>query len=61
MFSWQRGYPDAHILPEYIGKTNGIGDPTSLEEKDAMFVARSAKKYLLSKWYSYCFWLESIK
>ncbi len=33
----QRGYPDAHILPEYIGKTNGIGDPTSLEEKDAMF------------------------
>ncbi|WP_088341041.1 FtsK/SpoIIIE family DNA translocase [Robiginitalea sediminis] len=33
----QRAYPDAHLLPEYIGEDSGTGVDYSIEERDAMF------------------------
>ena len=33
----QRGYPDAHLLPEYIDEDSGTGIDYSIEERDAMF------------------------
>ncbi|MDG1572814.1 DNA translocase FtsK 4TM domain-containing protein [Robiginitalea sp. M366] len=33
----QRGYPDAHLLPEYVGEDSGTGIDYSIEERDAMF------------------------
>ncbi|MFN2167766.1 MAG: DNA translocase FtsK, partial [Anaerolineae bacterium] len=33
----QRGYPDAHLLPEYVGEDSGTGIDYSIEERDDMF------------------------
>lgn len=33
----QRGYPDAHLLPEYVGEDSGTGLDYSIEERDDMF------------------------
>ena len=33
----QRAYPDAHLLPEYIGEDSGTGIDYSIEERDALF------------------------
>jgi len=33
----QRGYPDAHLLPEYVGEDSGTGIDYSIEERDEMF------------------------
>ena len=34
----QRGYPDAHLLPEYVGEDSGTGIDYSIEERDDMFL-----------------------
>ncbi len=33
----QRAYPDAHLLPEYVGEDSGTGIDYSIEERDEMF------------------------
>ncbi len=33
----QRAYPDAHLLPEYVGEDSGTGLDYSIEERDDMF------------------------
>ncbi|MGB5315837.1 MAG: DNA translocase FtsK 4TM domain-containing protein [Robiginitalea sp.] len=33
----QRAYPDAHLLPEYVGEDSGTGIDYSIEDRDAMF------------------------
>jgi S-DNA-T family DNA segregation ATPase FtsK/SpoIIIE len=33
----QRAYPDAHLLPEYVGEDSGTGIDYSIEERDPMF------------------------
>jgi len=33
----QRAYPDAHLLPEYVGEESGTGIDYSIEERDSMF------------------------
>ncbi|MEJ2163637.1 MAG: DNA translocase FtsK, partial [Robiginitalea sp.] len=33
----QRAYPDAHLLPEYVGEDSGTGIDYSIEERDSMF------------------------
>tara|TARA_B100001758_G_scaffold247889_1_gene268226 strand:+ start:26324 stop:28708 length:2385 start_codon:yes stop_codon:yes gene_type:complete len=33
----QRAYPQAHILPEYIGESDTINPSTDLDDKDALF------------------------
>jgi len=33
----QRGYPDAHLLPEYVDEDSGTGIDYSIEERDSMF------------------------
>lgn len=33
----QRGYPQAHILPEYIGEADAVGSTAELDEKDVLF------------------------
>ncbi|MCG2461391.1 DNA translocase FtsK [Flavobacteriaceae bacterium F89] len=33
----QRGYPDAHLLPEYVGEDSGTSIDYEISERDAMF------------------------
>jgi len=33
----QRAYPDAHLLPEYVGETEASAGDVNLDERDAMF------------------------
>ncbi len=33
----QRGYPDAHMLPEYVGEDSGTGLDYDIADRDAMF------------------------
>lgn len=33
----QRAYPDAHLLPEYVGDTEAAAGDVNLDERDAMF------------------------
>ncbi|AUC79563.1 cell division protein FtsK [Nonlabens sp. MB-3u-79] len=33
----QKAYPDAHLLPEYVGEEGGIGIDNNIEERDAKF------------------------
>ena len=33
----QRGYPDAHLLPEYVGEDSGTSIDYDISERDAMF------------------------
>jgi S-DNA-T family DNA segregation ATPase FtsK/SpoIIIE len=33
----QRAYPDAHLLPEYVGEDSGTGIDYSIEDRDTMF------------------------
>lgn len=33
----QRAYPDAHLLPEYVGEDSGTGIDYAIEDRDAMF------------------------
>ncbi|MAO71299.1 MAG: cell division protein FtsK [Flavobacteriales bacterium] len=33
----QRGYPEAYLLPEYVGDTEGIGNDADLDNRDALF------------------------
>jgi S-DNA-T family DNA segregation ATPase FtsK/SpoIIIE len=33
----QRGYPDAHLLPEYIGEDSGTSIDYNIEDRDALF------------------------
>lgn len=33
----QTGYPDAHLLPEYVGEDSGTGIDYSIEDRDSMF------------------------
>lgn len=33
----QGGFPDAHLLPEYVGEDSGTGIDYSIEERDSMF------------------------
>ena len=33
----QRAYPDAHLLPEYVGEDSGTAIDYSIEERDSMF------------------------
>jgi len=33
----QRGYPEAHLLPEYSGEDSGTGIDYAIEDRDAMF------------------------
>ena len=33
----QRAYPDAHMLPEYEGESEGSGTKADLDDKDEMF------------------------
>ncbi|MCM5663612.1 DNA translocase FtsK [Galbibacter mesophilus] len=33
----QRAYPDAHILPEYVGEDSGTGLDVDISERDALF------------------------
>jgi S-DNA-T family DNA segregation ATPase FtsK/SpoIIIE len=42
----QRGYPDAHLLPEYEDEDSGTGIDYSIEERDAMF--REAAEVIVS-------------
>tara|TARA_Y100001954_G_scaffold166023_1_gene176228 strand:+ start:3763 stop:6135 length:2373 start_codon:yes stop_codon:yes gene_type:complete len=33
----QRAYPEAYLLPEYVGDTEGIGNDADLDNRDALF------------------------
>lgn len=33
----QRAYPDAHLLPEYVGEENGTSLDIDISERDALF------------------------
>jgi S-DNA-T family DNA segregation ATPase FtsK/SpoIIIE len=33
----QRAYPQAHILPEYVGEADAVGSSADLDDKDALF------------------------
>src|SRR5690606_32759630 len=33
----QRAYPDAHLLPEYVGEDSGTGIDIDISERDALF------------------------
>jgi len=33
----QRAYPEAHLLPEYVGEESGISLDNDIEDRDAMF------------------------
>jgi S-DNA-T family DNA segregation ATPase FtsK/SpoIIIE len=33
----QRGYPDAHLLPEYVGEDSGTSIDYDIEDRDALF------------------------
>ena len=33
----QRAYPDAHMLPEYVGDTEAVSGDVDLDQRDAMF------------------------
>ena len=35
--SSQRAYPDAHMLPEYVGDTEAVSGDVDLDQRDAMF------------------------
>lgn len=41
----QKAYPDAHLLPEYVGEESGTSLDISIEERDALF--RSAAEVLV--------------
>ena len=32
----QRSYPEAYLLPEYVGDTEGIGNDTDLDNRDTI-------------------------
>ncbi len=33
----QRAYPDAHLLPEYVGEDSGTGIDYDISDRDALF------------------------
>ncbi|WP_224483091.1 DNA translocase FtsK [Robertkochia aurantiaca] len=42
----QRAYPDAHLLPEYVGEESGTGLDIEISERDALF--REAAEVIIS-------------